>query len=465
MALKIFSQTTEGLSHSALLLKGTLAEVTAHVAAMSAIERIDAIGMFAEVTDQTGQEFWDITSTSIVPRVTVGKMSSFSLKAKNVTSTVADTDVMQFDTAGVLDSTLTTGANGERIVTTKIAATAADVAKVVKINANGDSVLALESVFDVEHSATVLMANNDGVVSAQVKPNTLKGVKIGVDGVEAKLSTDADQSAVFGEDGGILVKGLKVGSASGDLLSITGNVIDMTKLALAGEWYESTETSIAAYIASPQFATDQPQLDDKIKIVNAIGKIEVWTAKVKNPTTAADFVQTTGVDTTDAIIRSAITAEKGWAFNQASGKGSARLRAVDLTHANDILLDGDDMYVDILGKISDIGFGDQGLQKNMTDLYTKSYLAYNREYKNGLSKTTDANGLQTVVLGGDLIAPTSINVLGESLDFTATTGAINFTTNNVHFNEFFTLVAASGQTIEVYANSLNALKTRVAIPN
>ena len=457
-------QLANNIGHVATLGSGTYAEVTAWLDGLSTADRIEATGMEFILTDKPGQETWKATPTTIIPLVSAGEMSKFTVKAKTVTSEIEDSDVLEFAATGVLDSVVSTGANGETVVTTSVKGTSADETKVIRIDADGNAYFDYEKFRDIEDGFTVNLAlDTAGVLSAEVIPNTDKGLKAGTAGLEAKLSADLGQAIEFSAvDGGLYAKKLTVAQEAQGFMQIDSNYqISLKERGIERIKVDTTSADLATSLAA--YANDGVTLEegDAVVLDAATGGREVWLA-AEGATTAA----TTGwikikSSLTLAEVSTLIDGEYGVQFNAATGKFRERLKASTLVLTNDMQVDANGMWVDIMAKSSDIGFGEQGLGKNLSDLYNKSYLAYNREYKNGITKTTDANGLQTVVLGGDLIEPTTIAVLDQSLDFTATTGAVNFTTDNVNFNHSFTLISDNDETLEVYINSLRTLKVRV----
>ncbi len=449
--------------------KGTLAEADALLAAMSILQRSQIVGSSFEVASDstaTNNGVWMITATSrykVSNDAETGTMDAFTVKVGSSTDSITNGEVVEFKGAGVISAALSTGTSGEAVVTTKVAATSADATKVVKIDTNGVSTLAYETVFDKENTATVLLNITDGVISGQVKPNTNKGIQIDNNGVEAKLSTDARQELVFGTDGGLYVKELAIASDSQSRLSYDSatNTLGLTALGMNRVTVDTVSTTLAAVWT----ANGGNMQEGDVVISTQMGTAYIHNGGNANASSDLTLIEKPSV--TDAAIRALLSAEKGVQYNATTGKFSARLRAVDSTHLNELKLDGDDLYVDVVNTNIYIN-KTQTLVQWLTDINNTSNLAYLRVYENALTETTDVNGLQTVRLGGSLVQATEIQVGNYNYNLASSgTGAINITTDQFAINHGFFAVNDLGEQVFMRLSAFNTwyVDTTAVYPN
>ena len=210
---------------------------------------------------------------------------------------------------------------------------------------------------------------------------------------------------------GLFVQRLAIHPDSEGLATVTVDYkLKLSKL-IQGEVfrYAASNSTIASYIASAQFATDAPQTMDVVALENAAtGGLEIWMCTSATPTTSADFLLIEHPEVTDAYIRSRINAGNGWNWNASTGTGSAKIStdvSNDLTFGTDngLFVDtaNSTVYLTSLAKSETI--------ENIINLILNSgvFGAENGIYKDG----------SVVRLGGDLTENTTINGLSNTLTF------------------------------------------------
>lgn len=453
--------------------KGTLAEADALLGAMTVLQRAQITGSSFEVAGDTSANngVWVITATSrykVSNDAEAGTMDTFTVKVGSQTDVIGDDEVVEFAGTGLINVALTAGANGEALVTTKIASTVADAGKVVKVDGNGDAVLAPESFIDVEDGLTVnLGLGTDGILTAEVISNTNQGITNTASGVAAKLSTDSRQAVSFGSDGGIYAKALAIAADSQTRLSYDAgtNTIGLTALGMTRVTVDSTSSD-----ATEAYTDNAADLQEGDVIIITATQ-EAYIHNGGDTDTISDWTLIETPEITDAAIKALFGGELGVKFNAASGKMSADLREVDLTHPNDIELDGNHLFVDILAKQSDIGLagGTQTLQKNLTDMVTYASIAVDRTFTNALSTTTDANGKVTGVKhGGSLTQETEVQLGNYNYNLASNgTGVINVTTDNFAISHGFWALNDAEEQVYFRFSSFNTLyvDTTAVYPN
>jgi hypothetical protein len=421
-------------AHTIALGGGTLAETDVFLGALGLTPRAQLVGSTFEVAGDTvlNNGIWLITPTTrikISNDAESGTMDSFDVTVGGVTATIGDGETLSFGGAGVVKATFDAAT---QTVSYAVDATSADAGKVVKIDGSGASVLADEAFLSATDSTTVDFTMTAGVLTAEVITDGTKGATKGAGGIETKLSTDSRQAAQFGTDGGVYVKDLVIGSASQARLSYdsTTNTLDMTALAVTSVVVDATSTDLAAGIIA-----NSTLEEGDVLILTQTG--EAWIHNNGTTGTIADWTLIEKPNITDAAIRALFSGVLGVTYNSATGQFKANIRAIDATHPNDLLLDADSMYVDVMAVMGNFGFGKQSLSKNLTDLFGMASTAFNRVYENGLTKTTVA-GVQVVHLGGVLIEDTVIAATGKSMTYTASGAGIHkFDTNAVEIKNGF----------------------------
>lgn len=456
--------------HATLLGTGTLAEIDALLGAMTTLERAQVVGSHVEVTgDATtaNNGVWVITATSrlkVSNDAEAGTMDKWSLKVGATTEDIQNTDVVEHAGSGLISVALTTGGSGEAVVTTSIASTVADEGKVIKVDANGDAVFAAESFVGIEDGFTINLGLDAGTLSAEVIANNNKGIKNGTEGVEAKLSTDSRQAIVFGTDGGLYAKALAIANDSQTRLSYDANTNTLGLTALGMNRVTVDTASSDKAEAYADHAADLQEGD----VIILTGPGEAYIHNGGDSDTAADWTMIEKPGITDAAIRALFSAELGVKYNGATGKFSADLRTVALNAPNDIQLDNNSLYVDILGKVSDVGFGDQNLQKNLTDVKSYAQIAVDRTYGNALETDVDANGKVTAVRhGGSLTKATEVQL--GNYDYTLAsngTGWVEVTTDNFRIATRLVVTNDDGDEVAMRLSTFNTwYRDTTYVPN
>lgn len=454
-------QKNQTAGHATMLGKSTLAEMDALLTAMTTLERAQVVGSHFEVTGDstaTNNGVWVITATTRVKvsnDAETGTMDKWTVKVGSSTEDIVNNEIVEYAGAGLISVELSAGGNGEAVVTTKIASTVADAGKVVKVNSSGDAVLAAENFIDIEDGLTVNLGLDAGTLTAEVIANTNQGITNTAAGVAAKLSADSRQAVSFGSDGGIYAKALAIAADSQTRLSYDANTntIGLTALGMTRVLVDSTSSD--ATEAFTDNAADMQEGD--VIIITGAGQAYIHNGG--DTGTISDWTLIETPEITDAAIKALFGGELGVKFNATSGKFSADLRTVDVTHANDIQLDGDHLFVDILAKQSDIGLagGEQTLQKNLTDLVTYAAIAVDRSYTNALSTTTDVNGKVTGVKhGGSLTEATTVQV--GNYDYTLAsngTGWVQVTTDNFRIKNRLVVTNDAGDEVAMKLSSFN----------
>ena len=450
--------------HGILLGKGTMAEVLAILAALGTLPRSQANGSTFHIEGDTAANngTWIVMPTGlekISNDVEAGTMDSFDIAVGSTSANISNGETINYAGAGVITPTINASTN---TISYKVAATGADVGKVVKIDATGASVLAAENFVSIEDTFTLNLGLNDGVLSGLVITDTAKGVVSTTQGIAAKLSTDSRQELIFGTDGGLYVQNMVIDSASQSRLSYdqATNTLALTALGMTTVSVDTASTTVAA-----AYAAKAGQEGD-VTILTQLQKVYIHNGGTAG--TVADWTLIETPAMTDSAIRALFSASLGVQYNAATGAFAAKLRAIDSTHLNELKLDGNDLYVDVVNTSIVTNTKTSTLLQWIIDLNLTSGLAYDRVYENALTKTTDVNGLQTVKVGGNLTGATQIQLLNNNFDFASSgTGVLNVTTDNFAINHGFFVVNDAEEQVFMRLSSFNTwyVDTTAVYPN
>ena len=354
--------------HAAYVFDGTHAEAQAFVQGLTSAQREKLVGSFITVSDRATQPIWVITLASFVPVTDVASFQDTS-----------DTATVQLN---LTDATLS-------------ANVLLDEAGAVVAGVGGLKLSHETDAFQITANALTFKADGNKAITKTAS------------GVAVKPSTDSNNGFEFGTDGGAFVKKVSIHENSAELLAIDGDNKISVKKQLTNEIYVFEGATIDDYIASAQFATDEPSTDDKIVLTTGGVMHHVYITAKKTPTVAADFVVSEDPDVTDAHIRSRITGVNG--INYVTSTGVASVKRNTVATRNDLQVDTDGVLVDIPAASFEAAGETRTLVQHIDALDTRVDDLEGVTYSNGITKTGSA-----VKLGG-LVAEETNLTLNEKI--------------------------------------------------
>jgi hypothetical protein len=340
----------------------TFAAAMAWHAALSAVEKEEVIGYELTITDKPSQEIWKCGVSGIFPIVQVTAASTVKVDVNGAEQTFEQGQAIKLVDKGLFKFSVdpTSGA-----ISHSVEGTAADNGKILGFGPDGSTspvALPVQKTVTIDPASQGFMAVENLPTEFRIKLTESGITRVKVDEASANLAAARTALAATGHD---------LQEADSIFLAAGGN-----KLYMAASGANLTS-------------------DNNWILVKA--------------------------NLTLAEIGTLIGGELGVAYSVTTGKMRMDLREVTVGKRNNIELEGNKAFVDVMSVTSIINNIDQSLEKHLGDISTTANTAYNRQYENALTKTVDSvTGAQKVVFGGDFTEPTAVDSKDEIVDFDGT---------------------------------------------